>query len=113
VSVPQGEVEVRGLWRALPQPALRLSVDNCPVDAHFPHLVEYPTAEDLSCLVGSPVAPGELLLDPAAADGYVREWSEITPGMPPERHYAYAAQWFAFCATLLVLFVTLNLRRLP
>jgi len=34
-----------------------------------------------------------VLLEPTAEDGYVRDWQ--APGMAPERHVAYAGQWFA------------------
>ena len=30
---------------------------------------------------------------------------------PPERHVAYAVQWFALAATLLIIWVTLTYRR--
>jgi cytochrome oxidase assembly protein ShyY1 len=31
----------------------------------------------------------------------------------PERHLAYAIQWFALALTALVIFIALSLRRLP
>jgi cytochrome oxidase assembly protein ShyY1 len=34
-----------------------------------------------------------VLLDADAPDGYVRDWQAPTLG--PERHVAYAGQWFA------------------
>lgn len=111
VSVPEQAREVSGYWRPLPQPGLRLAADPCAAQ-DFPRVVSYPTREQLACVFGGPVADGVLLLDPTAADGYVREWALPNP-VPPARHYAYAAQWFAFAATLLFLFVKLNLRRLP
>jgi hypothetical protein len=41
-----------------------------------------------------------VLLDPGAADGYVRDWQP--PGVPPARHWAYAIQWWLFAVTLVV-----------
>lgn len=114
LPVPEGEVRVRGLWRSLPQPALRLAIDNCPTDAQpWPRIVGYPTADDLRCLYGPDTAGGVLLLDPEAPGGYVRNWSQDDRRFPPTRHYGYAAQWFAFAATLLVIFLKLNLKRRP
>jgi cytochrome oxidase assembly protein ShyY1 len=75
-------------------------------------VVEYPTAEDLACIYPDiKVAPGMLLLAPEAEHGFVREWTQADVRFPPSRHYAYAAQWFAFGATLLFLFFKLNLKR--
>ena len=105
--------EVAGLWRPLPQPGMRLAADAC-AGKNWPRVVQYPVAADLQCLyadLGEAPLAGVLLLDPAAGDGYVRDW-RINAAIPPQRHYAYAAQWYAFAATLLFLFVKLNLRRI-
>lgn len=101
--------KVRGFWRGLPQPALRLDADPCAAQA-FPRVVSYPTVAELRCVLGGEVAPGLLLLDPEEPQGFVREWSLPNP-VPPSRHYGYALQWFAFAATLLFLFFKLNLKR--
>lgn len=114
LPAPDGEVSLAGLWRSLPQPALRLTIDNCPNQAlPWPRIVGYPTAEDLRCLYGAETAGGVLLLDQDAPDGYLRNWTQDDRRFPPTRHYGYAAQWFAFAATLLVIFLKLNLKRRP
>ncbi|MFI4979482.1 MAG: SURF1 family protein [Nevskiales bacterium] len=116
LPVPEGEVSVQGLWRSLPEPGIRLGDSGCTPDkvsAEWPRLVLYPTAKDLDCFYGEPVMAGEILLAPDAPDGYVREWRVSSEGFPPARHYAYAAQWFAFALTLLVIFIKLNLKRKP
>ncbi|MDB5973234.1 MAG: SURF1-like protein [Hydrocarboniphaga sp.] len=116
-SVDATPREVSGLWRPLPQPGLRLAADAC-AGKNWPRVVQYPVAGDLRCLyadlgadLGEAPLAGLLLLDPALNDGYVRDW-RINAAIPPQRHYAYAAQWYAFAATLLFLFVKLNLRRI-
>lgn len=103
--------ELIGYWRPLPEPGLRLASDPCAATG-FPRVASYPTREQLTCVLGAPVADGVLLLDPEMPEGFVREWSLPNP-VPPARHYAYAAQWFAFAATLLFLFVKYSLKRLP
>jgi cytochrome oxidase assembly protein ShyY1 len=102
-------IELRGLWKALPAPALRLQTDNC-APRPWPRVVEYPTADDLRCLLGETPIAGVVLLDAAAPDGFVRDWNP-SPGFPPERHYAYALQWFALAATLLILSLRMLLKR--
>lgn len=39
--------------------------------------------------------------------GYVREWAVVA--MPPQRHYAYALQWFAMALVILIIFIALNI----
>lgn len=111
LTVDRHPREVAGLWRPLPEPGLRIAADNCASGA-WPRVVQYPTPADLRCLYGDAVLPGLLLLDPGQPDGYVRDW-RVGGGLPPTRHYAYAAQWYAFALTLLALFIRLNLQRRP
>jgi len=113
IDVPAGAVSVHGIWRSLPQAGVRLDGGSCNAGAPvaWPQLVLYPNVTDLRCLLGPQVADGELLLAPDAPGGYVREWTVTAPGFPPERHYAYAANWFAFDLTLLAIFLKLNLKR--
>lgn len=97
-----------GFWRSLPEPGLRLAAADCE-NPHFPVIVQYPSVGELVCLLERPVLDGLVLLDPLEPEGFVREWS-VGVEVPPERHYAYAAQWFAFAVTLLVLFVRWSLK---
>jgi surfeit locus 1 family protein len=50
-----------------------------------------------------------LRLDPRSAHGYLREWDTVP--FTPERHLAYALQWFGLSVVLLVIFVAAQLRR--
>ncbi|HUS25073.1 MAG TPA: SURF1 family protein [Candidatus Binatia bacterium] len=109
LPVPAGVVAVQGLWRTLPAPALRLPAGECVTAPHYPAIAIYPDAARLRCLLGERVLDGLLLLDAVEPDGFVREWQ--SPGFPPERHYAYAAQWFGLAALAMVMFVRRWLRR--
>jgi surfeit locus 1 family protein len=55
------------------------------------------------------VYPFIIRLDKDAPHGYQRVWRIIN--MPPERHLAYAFQWFAMSLVVLILFITLNLKK--
>ena len=41
-------------------------------------------------------------------DGFVRDWRPNL--MPPEKHLAYAIQWFMITATVIIIYVTLSVR---
>jgi len=64
----------------------------------------------LSNELGMDFEPWTLRLDAAAPDGYRRE-AVATPRLAPERHRAYALQWFLFAVLLVGLYVGLNLHR--
>ncbi len=53
------------------------------------------------------VYPFIIRLGKQEANGYVREWAIVA--MPPQRHYAYALQWFAMALVILILFIALNI----
>lgn len=106
ISVPSSKITVRGLWRELPQPGLRLDgVRNCPEAKTFPAVVSYPVRSELHCLLDRAVAAGVLLLDADQPFGFERDWPSAYVGLPPTRHYGYAAQWAVLGLTLLVLFI--------
>lgn len=53
--------------------------------------------------LGAPVCPLVLALDADQPHGFVREWRVTTIG--PQRHYAYAAQWYGLALALVALAV--------
>lgn len=66
----------------------------------------------LSRALGIELRPFVVRLDAAAPDGFVRTWSPVVVlAMGPEKHRAYAFQWFALAAAVLVVFVVVNLRK--
>jgi surfeit locus 1 family protein len=55
--------------------------------------------------------PRVLALDADSASRYVRVHKLDFSSMPPERHRAYAFQWFAFAVAAVVIFVVLHRRK--
>ena len=98
----EGTVEVVGRAAPFPEPGMRLRGAQDASDADWPRLAVYPDAQRVEGWLGLTVAERIVLLDPAQADGFVREWRPAQ--FPPSRHVGYAVQWFALAAALLVLF---------
>jgi cytochrome oxidase assembly protein ShyY1 len=67
----------------------------------------------LSAELGYPLEPAVILLDPEAEGGYQRDWHPSFGGFGPERHQAYAVQWFSLAAALLVIYMVVNTHRHP
>lgn len=53
--------------------------------------------------------PFIIRMNPGAEDGFTREWAVVS--MPPERHLAYAVQWFALALLVVILFVVLTMKK--
>jgi len=56
-----------------------------------------------------PIAGYQLLLDPDAADGFARAWQPQV--MTPEKHIAYAVQWFGLAIALFIIYIVVNLKK--
>ncbi len=94
VAVGGGERTIRGHVDVLPKPGLRLEAPAAAGLATAPVTVlTYPTADDIAARLGRPVHNYQLRLAADEPDGYLRDWRAA--GMPPERHLAYAWQWWA------------------
>jgi surfeit locus 1 family protein len=107
VAISGGSRMVAGRLEHLPRPGMRLGREAADHgDAVV--VLQYPTAAELAQRLGAPVFDYELLLDPAAEDGFVRDWT--APGMAPERHLAYAGQWWAFCLGALAAAIVIAVR---
>ena len=76
----------------LPRPGLRLGAPDAAPTPPVVSVVLYPTAAELGARLGVPLPDYQVLLDAREPDGFVRDWR--APGLSPERHLAYAGQWF-------------------
>ena len=107
VAVGGGARTVTGRLEHLPRPGMRLG-EQAADHGDAVVVMQYPTAAELAQRLGAPVFDYEVLLDPIAEDGYVRDWK--APGMAPERHLAYAGQWLALCLGALATAIVLAVR---
>ena len=107
VAVGGGPRTVTGRLEHLPRPGMRLG-DQAADRGDAVAVLQYPTAAELAQRLGAPVFDYEVLLEPAAEGGYVRDWQ--APGLAPERHLAYAGQWLALCVTALGTAIVLAVR---
>ncbi len=97
--------EVTGRIDWLPRPGIELTADVPPQDAPWPRRLLFPTSQQISAQLGIPLRDYQLLLDPDVADGFVRDWRP--GGMGPDRHVAYAVQWFGLALTVVVIYLVL------
>ena len=103
------EASVTGRLDHLPVPGIALGRQPPQPAAPWPKLTSFPTMADLSSALGRPLEPQQLLLAADAPLGYVRDWHPS--GIGPERHIAYAVQWWGFALVALVLYARLNWQR--
>jgi cytochrome oxidase assembly protein ShyY1 len=106
-SAGNARVRIEGTLRAPPSQGVRMG------EAEFargraPPLLAYLDLDSLERETGAGLVRAVLQLAPDAEHGFTRRWQALPGTMPPERHRAYAVQWFALA--LLVPITTLVLR---
>lgn len=109
-AVPSGEQVLKGRLAYLPRPGLELEGEGTATDV-WPRLMLFPTMEELQAAAGIKLYPMLVWLDPDEPGGFERDWRPTSSG--PDRHIAYAVQWFGLAAALLVIFIAVNLDRKP
>jgi surfeit locus 1 family protein len=109
LAVDGTERRVHGRIARLPRAGVKLGPASESASQDWPRVMLYPERAELEAALGRPVLEPIVLLDADEPDGYVREW-RVTD-MSPERHVAYALQWFAFAVTLVVIYGLLQFRR--
>lgn len=73
-------------------------------------IVERIDTKLISNLLHKSVYPFIIRLNKEEANGFIREWPVVT--MSPQRHYAYALQWFALAFIALAAFIGSNLKKI-
>ncbi|MBS3964722.1 MAG: SURF1 family protein [Methylomonas sp.] len=103
ISIPSEWTSVSGRLNHFPEVGYKLKGAEIPSDG-WPSLVQLAEADALSQKLGYPVYPFQLELDADWPDAYLRQWKTETP-IPPEKHLAYAVQWFGLALALTCLFI--------
>lgn len=108
VSVSDEPLQITGRVGNLPVGGLKLQVPETEGN-NWPSVRQFPSIEELELALGRKTLDWVLLLEAPAAVSLPHEWKP--GGMPPERHFGYAVQWFALGICLIVLMIFLNFPR--
>lgn len=99
VSPVQGEQRITGHIKLLNEYQFMLG-DNILQPAKKPLVMQKIEIAELERVTQQAFFPFVLRLDADNAHGFVREW--VITNMMPQRHMAYAVQWFALALVLLI-----------
>lgn len=107
IAVDEGERTISGRVDDLPRPGLRLQ--STQSSEGWPRILNFPQHADVEGVLGRSVAARIIRLDPQQSDGFERTFVP-RPDFGPGRHIAYAVQWFALGATMLVVYLILSFK---
>lgn len=102
ISLQTANTVILGRINHFPGVALRLKDAEKPTEG-WPAVVQLVNAKVLGKKLGYELLDFQVQLDSDQADGYHRKWQNVV-AMSPEKHSAYAMQWFGLALTLTVLF---------
>jgi surfeit locus 1 family protein len=108
LSILKHRVSIEGIVNYFPGVGFKLNGAEVP-SGGWPGLIQLVDPEYLSGLLGYPLLPFQILLNPDVQPGFVRNW-KINYPVSPEKHLAYAMQWFALAAILIVMLVWWRMR---
>jgi surfeit locus 1 family protein len=106
---PEGLVYVQALVTYPPEKRLRLD-DVEETRVGWPRVVQLIEPGPLEQQLGYALLPVVLLLEADGAHGFAREWRPVY-GATPDKHRAYALQWFTLAAVLVLIYIGVNTRR--
>ncbi|MBT8061771.1 MAG: SURF1 family protein [Gammaproteobacteria bacterium] len=110
VETPHGTLEISGRISEVPGVGRRLGVALVMKNDQWPQLVTYPDIERISAALGQKLYPLVLLLDAESAGGFEgRDWQPVY--LSPEKHRAYAFQWYALAVAVFAGWILMSLRR--
>lgn len=105
-----GEVLVDAIVQLPPMKLFKLAdVDEANIG--WPKVVQQVEMEKLEQLLGVRLEPLTLLLDKDDEFGFIRDWKAVY-GVTVDKHRAYAVQWFTLAAVLLIIYISVNSRRI-
>lgn len=102
VSIKQPAQRILGRINHFPAVGIKLKGAEVPTDS-WPAVVQVVDSQVLSVKLARELYDFQIELDADQAEGYQRQW-KVTTIITPEKHTAYAVQWFSLALTLTVLF---------
>lgn len=127
ILVDRGWVAGSGTREALPSPETPTGLISLQGSAYYPStknwrlgqllekeqgnsvIVELIDTKLIGQFLHKSVYPFIIRLGKHEANGFVREWAIVA--MPPQRHYAYAVQWFVMALVIFIIFIALNCKK--
>ena len=97
------QVTITGRINNFPVVGIRLKGAEIPTET-WPSVVQVVNSHVLAQKLTYPLLPFQIELAASMNDGYSRDWKKNTL-ITPEKHIAYAVQWFGLAITLTLLFL--------
>ncbi len=109
VSVTEEEIAIQGTIYVPSGDIMVLGEEEPAGQDPWPRVIQSLDNAQISALLGEPVLPYSVRLDPGAPGLRQINWQPVT--LSPETHRAYAVQWFFMAVVLVILYLLFSFRR--
>lgn len=109
LNVPENEIEIRGGINRFARPGIVLAGVDKPTES-WPVVVQVVNTDEIAKKLGYGLFSYQIELDKSAEFGFKRDWQHAQ-NMTPEKHIAYAVQWFLLALTLSILFIIYGIEK--
>lgn len=103
ITLPSNELELEGRIRIPSNRPFLLQEQVFEPAESWPVRIQFPELDKLREGMQLPLLPVILLLDEDNPNGFARDWPVVV--MEPQRHYAYAVQWFGLSIAAFFVFL--------
>jgi len=104
----EGPVSIEGIVHVPTGEQFMLGVDDAAYAGEWPQVIQSEDLQRMSASVGQALFPYSIRLLPGSPGLEQANWQTVN--MQPEKHRAYAVQWFTMLAALLTMYVYLGFR---
>ncbi|QWF70412.1 SURF1 family protein [Methylomonas paludis] len=109
ISIHSPVMHILGRINQFPGVGIKLAGAEIPT-AGWPAVVQVINSQILAAKLSYDLYDFQIELDAKETEGYKRQW-QISTTIPPEKHQAYAVQWFGLALTLTALFFWITIRK--
>jgi len=106
VSINTKVLRIAGRINHFPAVGIKIKGAEIPSNG-WPAIVQVIDSHVLAAKLAYELYDFQIELDAEAGEGYRREW-KTGATIPPEKHLAYAVQWFGLALTLTILFIWIS-----
>ncbi len=105
-----GSYQLNGLLASPPSPGLAIGPAYVKTNTQYWLLTRMPL-DEISIDLKMPLATRVLRLNPDLPMGYARDLDILPNTLPPEKHQAYAVQWFGMAIATIIITLVLSMRQ--
>lgn len=109
-ETPRGRIEVPGMVYAPSDRQILLGPEE-PHGGGWPRIIQRVDFTSLEDQIGVELLSYTIRLSEDASSGFVRDWRPLY-GAGPDKHRAYAIQWFSFALIFIVVYLVHGLKRI-